>query len=143
MDEVELARACAASTPCGDEVAIRIKLHHTAVAIAVSHVQFVVRPEGNICRAVEGLICSSCLTLDPQRHQQLAVVAELHNLMVAVVRDPDVVVAVNAQTMLVAEHHLTPKGTHVVPLGIEDDDGIGGVAPLEHEDLIVGISGHC
>ena len=70
----------------------------------------------------------------PRVRQQFAGVGEFHDLVVAVVGDPDVVVPIDAQAVRIAEHALAP-GTQVLALAVENDDRVGFLAALEDVDI--------
>ena len=71
------------------------------------------------------------LAFDAPSTQQLALIGELHHLVIAVVGDPHVVLFIDTKAVRIAEDTLAPRA-QIFPLGVEYYDGIGFRAALKN-----------
>ncbi len=116
MVQRELARTRTAPSPSLDEFAVPGELDDARIgiaAVAVADKDVAVRRHRDVGRRVEGIRPVAGDTRPAQRHQHLAVRAELEDLMAAavaaaVVRHPDIAVAIDVHSVGMIEHPL-PK----------------------------------
>src|SRR5439155_4075310 len=108
---VELSRLGPLAAPPSDELAVLRVLDYPRVgALAVGDEDVAVLRDDQIGHAVERVarLIVAGDALAAERHQQLAVGAELEDLVVAAIGDPDMPRAIGAQKMRRLEHVLAP-----------------------------------
>src|SRR5262249_5568226 len=103
----------------------RCKFCYTAVDIAIGDVKRAIRSYGDIGWLVEMLAIQPCLALLADSHQQLAVVRKFQNLLTAAVRDPDVVIRINAESMRIQKYIRPPGMQQLSGFTVKNQNGRG------------------
>ena len=112
MRRVELARRLAVLAPGLDELAVLGELHDAVVgvaAVAVGDIDVAVGRDRDVARPIERVLAVAGHAGLAERHQDLAVRAELDDdsalaVLAALVGHPDVALAVDAEAMREVEH---------------------------------------
>jgi hypothetical protein len=107
--QIEFTRRVATFSPIENIRTVCGELDYTAVAIPIRHEELAVRCNGYVGRLIEMRRIQPGFLLFTKRQQQIAVVSEFVDLMVARVGYPDVVVVINLQAMRVDEHTLPER----------------------------------
>ena len=111
MRGLELALSGSLAAPEFDELPVFRKLHDAVVAaLTVGHKEITVGSECNIGRAVEQIrgIGFAGNTFLAQHHQLFAFRAELENLVIGAVGDPQIPVAIDIDAVGFFEHAASP-----------------------------------
>ncbi len=103
MRRVEFTGPGAALAPVENVFSLVRKLHHARISVAIGDIELAGGSESDVRRPVEGLAVGARFPFDTPFAQQLPLVGKFHYLVIAVVRDPDVILLVDAEAMRIAE----------------------------------------
>ncbi len=118
MREHEFARAGPVDTPGLDEITVAIELYDARIPVAVCHKDIAVLRECDISRFAEQPIGLTAIISPTKYEQHLPRRAQLQHRVVGIVRGPDVIVRINAQSMRVIKQSLA-EAAYVATVFVE------------------------
>src|ERR1035437_5825831 len=138
MRDLKFARSTSGLAPGHQVLALRGKLHHARVAIAIGYIKIAVLSEADIGGPVEGFLIRAGNAFRPEGEQKLAFFRELHHLVRSRVGDENVIVLIESEAVRVHENVFAP-GPQVLSGGVEDNQRIRFLAALKNIDVAGGI----